>query len=307
MKHFNFKQTDTFGFAFALMLGTVLTLNSCTSSEEVSTSDDALQVPVTIQVSNFAMTMEDMLSVTRSETAADYTDVKAITLAFYTSDGTEVIKQTQQRADATTYTTFGHFSCSLPIGNYTMVVIGRGQSAGDVFELISPTAASYNSEKVRETFSATQHVTVTSNSPINLNITLSRVVAELKVVSTDGRSADISQIRTTYSAGGKTFSHATGLATTNSGFTVTNTPSTAVGATISIYSFVFLETDEQTMDITLEALDSNQNALFTKVITDVPLKRNMKTTLSGPIFTAGTSSATFSFFTDWLPETTVNF
>ena len=82
MKHFNFKQTDTFGFAFALMLGTVLTLNSCTSSEEVSTSDDALQVPVTIQVSNFAMTMEDMLSVTRSETAADYTDVKAITMAF---------------------------------------------------------------------------------------------------------------------------------------------------------------------------------------------------------------------------------
>lgn len=308
MKKISLKENALLGFAFALLLGTVVTLTSCTASEEVSTPVDQTLVPVTIQVSDFAMTVEDMGSATRTvEDAADYAGVKVMTLAFYASDGTEVLKQTQERADATTYTTFGHFSCNLPIGSYTMVVIGRGLSNGDEFTLTSPTAAAYTSEKVRETFSATQAVTVTSTTPLNLNVTLSRVVAELKVVSTDGRSADITKIRTTYSAGGKTFSPTTGLATTNTGFSVTNNPSSAVGAAISVYSFLFLASDTQTMDITLEALDANDQVLITKVVNDVPLQRNKKTTLQGALFTPGSSAASFSLSTDWLTETTVNF
>ena len=308
MKKLNLKENAFLGFAFALLLGSVLTLSSCTASEEVSNPVDKTLIPVTIQVSDFAMTLEDMGSSTRTvEDAADYAGVKVMTLAFYASDGTEVLKQTQERADATTYTTFGQFSCNLPIGSYTMVVIGRGLSNGDEFTLTSPTVAAYTSEKVRETFSATQAVTVTSTTPLNLNVTLSRVVAELKVVSTDGRSADITKIRTTYSAGGKTFSPTTGLANSNTGFSVTNNPSSAVGSVISVYSFLFLESDEQNIDITLEALDNNETVLFTKVITGVPMQRNKKTTLTGAIFTASPSSATFTLSTDWLTETTVPF
>lgn len=308
MKKISLKENAFLGFAFALLLGTVVTLSSCTASEEESTPVDKTLVPVTIKVSDFSMSMESIGPATRTvEDAADYAGVKVMTLAFYASDGTEVLKQTQQRADATTYTTFGHFSCNLPIGSYTMVVIGRGQSTGDEFTLTSPTSAAYTSEKVRETFSATQAVTVTSTTPLNLNVTLSRVVAELKVVSTDGRSADITQIRTTYSAGGKTFSPTTGLATSNTGFSVTNNPSTAVGVAISVYSFLFLESDEQNIDITLEALDNNETVLFTKVITGVPMQRNKKTTLTGAIFTASPSAATFTLSTDWLTETTVTF
>lgn len=54
---------------------------------------------------------------------ADYDGVKAITLAFFNGT-TEVYKTTQFRADNTTYTTFGEFDCTLPMGSYTMVVLG---------------------------------------------------------------------------------------------------------------------------------------------------------------------------------------
>ena len=51
---------------------------------------------------------------------------------------------------------------------------------------------------------------------------------DLSNISTDERTASVTKIRTTYGAGGKSFNPTTGLATVNSGFAVTNTPSSAV-------------------------------------------------------------------------------
>jgi hypothetical protein len=149
-------------------------------------------------------------------------------------------------------------------------------------------------------------VTVTSLTPLDLTITLSRIIAKLHIVSTDERTASVTKIRTTYSAGGKSFNPTTGLATVNSGFAVTNTPSNAV-TTLDIGNYAFLATDEQTMTITIEALDAGENVLFTKVVSNVPLRRNRVTTLTGQVFTAGTSSATFQVDSDWLEGNEVPF
>lgn len=116
----------------------------------------------------------------------------------------------------------------------------------------------------------------------------------------------VTKIRTTYSAGGKSFNPTTGLATVNSGFAVTNTPSSAV-TTLDVGNYAFLATDEQTMDITIEALDAGENVLFTKVVSNVPLRRNRITTLIGQVFTAGTSSSTFQVDSDWLEGNEVPF
>lgn len=183
------------------------------------------------------------------------------------------------------------------------MVIGRALSAGDAFSLTSATEAAYTSNRVRETFSASQDVTVSSTAAQNLNVTLSRIVAMLRIASTDVSTAEATQIRTTYSAGGKGFNPTTGLATTNTGFQVVNHPSTAVGATISVFSYVFLSTDVQTMTITLEALDDDDNVLYTKVVPGVVLKRNRRTNLYGPLFSA--TSLTGSFIQveeSWLSE-----
>lgn len=294
-----------------IFAGMLLLAASCSNENESVEQfvDSQAFAPVTIRVSDFSMSFENLTSTTqtRSTDVASYNGLKVITLAFYSGD-TKVYESTQLRADETTYTTFGHFSCNLPIGSYKMVVIGRDLSDGDIFTLTSPTEAAYTSEKVRETFSAVQDVTISNSSAQNLTVTLNRVVSMLKIVSSDKRTADATQIKTTFSAGGKSFNPSTGLATSDEGFWVKNHPSTAVGATISVFSYAFLTTDEQEMDITLEIQDEDGNTLFTKFIPNIILKRNRKTTLTGPVFTPiSVTNSSFSVETDWLDELFVTF
>ena len=215
-------------------------------------------------------------------------------------------KTTQIKGDGS-YTTFGEFTANLQVGTYTMVAVARYYYAGDAFTLISPTAAAYTSERPRETFCLTQAVTVTSASPLDLDVTLNRISSWLKIVSTDGRPASATKIRTTFAKGGKGFNPTTGLATTDTGFSQTNNPSTAVGATIEVNAVPFLYTDEESMTITIEALDADDNVLATRVVNNVPFKRNRQTILTGAVFTADASAAAFKLETSWLDDETVNF
>ena len=261
--------------------------------------------PVTVRVSNLSISQEDLPdgSTRAAQTIESYDNVGAIDLAFYAGE-TEVFKTTQLRSNPSTYTTFGEFSCNLPIGSYTMVVVGRGRSDGDVFVLTSPTAASYTSERARETFCATQSVTVTA-AGADISVTMNRIMALLNIRSTDAVPDDVATIRTTYAAGGKSFNPTTGLATSNAGFVVTNSRHVVDGK-LNVGNYVFLATDEQTMTITIEALDAGNNVLLTKVVPNVPLKRNRKTILSGALFTTSASTATIQVETSWLEDNTVN-
>lgn len=263
--------------------------------------------PVTIRVNDFAISVDEYPSAgTRAEeTVATYDKVKAITLAFYDVEGTEKYKHTQLKADDATYTTFGEFTCDLPVGSYTMVVLGYGSDYA--ITLTSPTAAAYTEDRIRETFSATQSVTITSTAAVELAPTLHRIVSKFQLVSTDPRPAGVSQIKLTFAAGGQSFNPTTGLATDNSGFINSIAPSAAIGTTINTIGFLFLATDEQKIDVTIEVLDADDNVLFTKQVKDVPFKRNRLTTLSGAIFTAPSATASFKFETSWLDPKTVNF
>ena len=294
--------------AIALFLGVTVSVTLTSCSEEVSNPTDlsGTLTPVNISVSDFSIYMEDFSgAATRSETdPATYNGVKAMILAFYTSDGTEIYKSTQLKGSTDN---FGQFSCDLPIGTYTLVVLGYTHNDGDVLDLTSPTAAAYTTERTRETFCATQSVTVTGTTALNLSVTLNRINTMLTVYSTDVRSEQIAKVRTTYSAGGMSFNPTTGLATTNTGFSIVNNISSAVGATIGIGNYAFLATDEQTMNITLEVLDDDDNVLCTKVISSVPLKRNRKTKLTGALFTPSASSLSFQLSTTYLDDLTVTF
>ena len=296
----------------ALILGTVVsvvTLTSCSPASEEVLNPSSSTAPVRIQVADFSISMDDINDApTRAaENPANTNIVGALTLAFYASNGTKMYEATQLKSDASTYTTFGAFSCDLPVGNYTMVAIGRYVSTNDEFSLTSPTEAAFTSERVRETFCKTQSVTVTSTAPLDLSVTLNRIVTQLFIVSTDLRPEGVSKLRTTYAAGSKSFNPTTGLAIGNAGFSLTNNSSAAVGTTIEVKNFAFLATDEQTMTITLEVLDEDDNVLITKEIPNVSLKRNRKTILTGPVFTPSASSASFLIETSWLDDHTINF
>lgn len=282
----------------------VLLAAACSSESEVTNPDEL--VPVKVHVNEFSISMSGFDD-NPAPTRAVSDDVKACVLAFYDGEGKEVYKQAQFYADGNTYTTFGQFSANLSVGHYTMVALGYVHCDGDVLTLTSPTQAEFGSERPRETFTKVQSVQVTNSDAVDIDVTLDRISAKLEIISTDNRPAGIAKLRTTFAKGGKSFNPSTGLALTDGGFTQTNSPSAAVGSTINVGSMPLLYTDEETMDVTIEVLDPSENVLFTKLVPNVPFKRNNITTVSGPIFTTGSSAFGFKLNTTWGPGYNVTF
>ena len=286
----------------SLLAGIILLFAACSNESEQNVQDNQALVPVCVHVSGFSMNQEEFPATrTAPQSPADYTGIKSLTLAFY--DGTtEVYKTTQNKDDTSTYTTFGEFSLSLPLGSYTMVVLGYALYNDDELTLTSPTLAGFTVGSARETFSATQAVNITNTSAVELSATLNRIVAQLKIISTDNRTANVTNVRMTFSNGGKAFNPTTGLATSNTGFSNTVGISAAVGEKTGSISNIFLATDEQTMDVTIETLDADGNTLFNKTVTNVPFKRNRITKLSGAIYSNTDVSSLLLVNTGWLAD-----
>ena len=286
-----------------LFAGLALLAVGCSNDGLDSENKSNQLTPVTVHVDGFSVEQESFARMTRAvQSLKDYDGVNSITLAFYQGD-TEAYKSTQTKTESD----FGEFSLSLPMGTYTMVVVAYTAKEGSPFVLTSPTEAAYTGDHAYETFTYTQSVTISTNDPIDLSATLSRAIAELKVVSSDGKTDNVTNVRMTFSAGGKSFNPSTGFATIDTGFANTVGISAATGAKSTSLSVLFLTTDEQTMDVTIETLDADGNTLFSETVNNVPFKRNRVTKLTGDMYT---NSKLFGFFkvdTDWLSEEEMNF
>ena len=263
--------------------------------------------PVTVSVSGVSIS-QDGFTWTRGTAVGDYTGVNVLTLAFYQADdNSEVYKHTQIKGSLAAGETFGEFSTRLGVGSYTMVVIANGGS--NAVALTSPTEATYGENRVLDTFVNTQTVTVSSSAAVAVSATLERVVTALVVQSTDTRPADVTHMRLSFSGGGKGFNPMTGLATSNAGFVNLMNFTGAADATTKSGGYLFLATDEQTMDVTIETLDAaDGNVVFSKTVTDVPLKRNRQTTLTGAIYSnARVNANSFEVNKDWIDPQSISF
>lgn len=284
-----------------LMMAGMLLLFAACSNESVNEVINDTLVPVRVHVSGFTISQEDFQTPRRAaQDVADYSGVKVVTLAFY-SGSTEVYKHEQVRGALEEGETLGEFECSLPMGSYTMVVIARGQGDGDVFTLTSPTEAAYTGDHSRETFAYTQEVNITNTSAVDISATLNRIIAKLQVYSTDNKTSNANSVRMTFAAGGKSFNPTSGLATSNTGFANTVPISAAVGSTSNSISYLFLKSDEQDINVTIDVLDTDGAVLFSKTVENVPFKRNRVTKLTGAMYTNESLSASFQIDSDWLP------
>ena len=283
-----------------MMAGMLLLFAACSNESVNEVINDTL-VPVRVHVSGFTISQEDFQTPRRAaQDVADYSGVKVVTLAFY-SGSTEVYKHEQVRGALEEGETLGEFECSLPMGSYTMVVIARGQGDGDVFTLTSPTEAAYTGDHSRETFAYTQEVNITNTSAVDISATLNRIIAKLQVYSTDNKTSNANSVRMTFAAGGKSFNPTSGLATSNTGFANTVPISAAVGSTSNSISYLFLKSDEQDINVTIDVLDTDGAVLFSKTVENVPFKRNRVTKLTGAMYTNESLSASFQIDSDWLP------
>lgn len=280
-----------------IAIGIVMLLTACHKD-----TDSTGTAAVKVSFNDFTISGEEFPT---KDAVAAYNGVKAMTLAFFDGNGTEVYNTTQLRADNTTYTTFGEFDLSLPLGSYTMVALGYGSEVP--ITLNGPTEAIYTADRVRETFVASQAVNVTSTSPLTLNAELSRVVSKVLVRSTDTRTAGVDSVRVTFAAGGKGVNPQTGLASSNNGLSNCVATTTAVGVASSTISYLFLNSDQQTMNVTVETIKTNGTVYSTRTVENVPLQRNAITLLSGPLYT-NASGANFTVSTSWIGDTNrVNF
>lgn len=285
----------------------LLAASSCSNEREHTTTNDETLVPVCVHVDDFSVSQEN-LPLTRANTAVTaYAGIKGMTLAFYQSDGTLQYSASQQKTTMPEGETFGEFSLSLPMGSYTMVVLAYGSAYPMTLNSMTEAVFDAQEARVRETFIAKQTVDVTTNTAKDLTATLSRVISKLQLVSSDGRIADVKNVRMTFSAGGQGVNPLTGLASTDAGFSNTVSVSADPGTTSTSISYLFLATDEQTMDVTIETLDADGNPLFSKTVTDVPFKRNRVTQLTGKMYTTDVTSGTFEVSDEWLDNASVNF
>ena len=275
---------------------------SCSLVKEDRT-DCPFTAPVNVHLAGFSYIQDDLPD-TKAQALSQYNGVKVLTLAFYNPDGTEIFKSTQNRETAQN---FGEFTTSLPLGSYTMVALGYVLYDDDAVSLTSPTEAEYTVGCVRETFAVTQAVNVTSTEALNLSATLNRIITCLQVVSTDGKTANVNKVRMTFSAGGKAFNPTTGLATVNTGSVSTVGVSAAVGNPSTSTGYVFLQTDEQSMNVTIETLDANGQPIFSQTVNNVPFKRNRRTILTGALYSASASASSFQLNTTWDDDYNKNF
>lgn len=280
-----------------IAIGIVMLLTACHKD-----TDSTGTAAVKVSFNDFTISGEEFPT---KDAVAAYNGVKAMTLAFFDGNGTAVYSTTQLRADNTTYTTFGEFDLSLPLGSYTMVALGYGSEVP--ITLNSATEASYTADRCRETFVASQAVNVTSTNPLTLNAELSRVVSKVLVRSTDTRTAGVDSVRVTFAAGGRGVNPQTGLASSNNGLSNCVATTTAVGVASSTISYLFLNSDQQTMNVTVETIKTNGTVYSTRTVENVPLQRNAITLLSGPLYT-NASGASFTLSTSWIGDTNrVNF
>ena len=285
-----------------LVMAAGLLLASCSKKEGLTPVQPQGSANVNVHVDEFSISVDTIPN--RDEIP---TVVKAITLAFYnTDDGIEQYKVTQVRSDNTPSETFGEFNLSLPMGSYTMVVLGYGTLEGCEMVLTSPVSATFTGGHALETFAATQTVDVVTTDDVDISATLNRIVSKLQVVSTDGKTSNASRMQMTLSGGSRSFSPTTGLATDNNGFVNSVNIGAAVGAHSTSTTFLFLATDEQTMTVTIDVLDSSEESISHKVVTNVPLQRNRVTKLTGSLYSAG-GSTNFTVSTDWLDDVVIPF
>lgn len=277
----------------------VLIVTSCSIKEDRT----RCVAPVSVHLDWFSISQDDFPTSKATQSAVDYTSINNLTVAFY-NGSTEVVKLTQSREDPSSFENFGEFSFSLPLGSYTMVALAYKTMEDSPFELTSPTSAAFTGAHMFETFASTQTVNIISTDAINLNATLNRIVAKLEVHSSDGRTANVTNARMSFSAGSKAFNPTTGFATSNTGFSNTVGISAATGSTSNSVSYLFLSTDEQNIDVNIETLDANGNTICSKTVHNVPFKRNRRTILTGALYSSNASADSFQLNTDW--ETTYN-
>ncbi len=249
------------------------------------------QVSLTVNV--FRIEQTPFASLTRTEVKNACT---RLNYAIYDLDGTRV-KQINQLVSEPN---FGTASFQLEKGKYLMVVVGHSCNGNPT--MTDPNKIQFtNSTGYSDTFLYSETVTI-GEEPVELDISLDRIVSLCRFVITDDIPADVAKMQFYYTGGSGAFNASTGLGSVNSKQTVTYSVS---GDQKQFDLYTFLHATEGTIELKVSALDAKDNILRERDFS-VKLAQNQISWLSGPFFDSFSSSASaissIDVHTDWSAE-----
>jgi len=224
-----------------------------------------------------------------------------LNFAVYDEDGTrlKLISQTSDKED------YGTCSFQLAAGTYQLVVVGHSSNGNP--SMADPYKIQFtNSQGFTDTFLCYGSITI-GEDPVDLELTLNRIVALCRFVITDEFPADVKKLRFYYSGGSGAFDATTGFGCVNSKQDV---KFDVVATQKQFDLYTFLHDTEGTIHLTVTAYDSADNVLYERTF-DVPMQQNHITWLTGAFFTGSGASPTtitgVTVNTDWAGETYLTF
>ena len=208
-------------------------------------------------------------------------------------NGDDVIALQQTNSDAG----FGTITATLDrTKTYTLYAVGHKADGATLADGV----ISFTDDKV--THSMFYSTTFSPTTTTSLSCLMTRIVADFRLEITDDIPAECKKLRFTVSGVYDRWSVTTGAT-----HGINRVSTINYGGTSAIFNVYAIVTDASTThDITVTALDENDQEVQTRTFVDVPLRNGYKTNYRGAFFTDATFTSSFTV-NDWNEYETVDF
>ncbi len=251
---------------------------SCSKSEEIIMEKKSLS----FQVTNFKQYSFDEIS------RADVSILDRLAFCVYDAETSEiVVPEVLQSKGEDNY---GQFSVSLYPGTYRVVFLGYNGSR--TCDLSNLEAISFSDSYVPQTFLYSAEITVDDKTPEQTQIELHRVVAAIKVTLEDAIPEGVVMFRFTSTGGGTSLNAKTEFSPVSAGRTWgISVPEDRIGKQgVKLTGYLFLTSQTEQMDFTLEALNQNGEIICSKSFQNVPMGINTISCYKGKFFDKSVSA-----------------
>ena len=278
----------------------VFTLVACEKTLMAEDSDTSGDKNGNLRVRVFQIEQTPFGSLTRAAASEVCTRLNFL---IYNTDNSRAKMVNQTSSDKN----FGTVSFQLDEGDYQLVVVGHSGSGNPTST--NPLKIQFtNATGFTDTFLSSDDITVKAEDPLEIDVTLVRIVALCRFCLTDDIPADVRKMQFYYTGGSGAFDAYTGLGSANSRQTVTFDVTDGSQKQFDLYTFLHEESDNIALKVT--ALDASGNVLYERDF-DVPMQQNHITWLTGAFFSGSGSSSTtvtgVTVNTDWAGELHLTF
>lgn len=270
--------------------------------EEESSPDGAKNV--TFRILQIEQTPFGSAKASRSQDIAQLCN--HINVAVYNSNNVRENSLSQKSTD----TGFGVISMSLKAGKHHVVILAHNQDRSPTTTDVSKIG--FNGD-MNDTFLWSEDVTVDENQNNEFDVSMHRVVAKIKIISTDNVPDNVAKLQFEYTGGSSTINALTGKGCVNSKQSATRTVTDDMKGKPATFEFyTFPKSEASTVRIVMTAYDANDAKIGETEIDNIPVKVNICANCKGTIFdtitgsggSIGSSGTKFRLTTDdeWVYE-----